>query len=147
MIFSPGTFTALFRRQEHGSGFIATIAELPGPYAEGASLVEAREALRRQLTSFFAMNRALAFESATDNALTESISIGPVALHDAETAGETTVIERVDIPIPICIHIDGSSTGHFFQQVIDSSVIVAITFDARKLRELVRSVMNDAAAK
>ncbi len=147
MILSPGTFTALFRKQEHGSGFIATIAELPGPYAEGASLVEAREALRRQLASFFAMNRELALDDANDNAFTESISLGSVPFHDAGVAGEATVIERVEVPIPICIHIDETSTNHFFQQVIDSSVIVAITFDARKLTELVQSIMSKTATK
>jgi len=56
---NPGTgipLTAVFRRNEQGSGFTGIVAELPGPYARGDTLAETLDA---DTTPVIAINELL----------------------------------------------------------------------------------------
>jgi predicted RNase H-like HicB family nuclease len=65
--------TFVFQSKEHGGGFAGFIAELPGPYAQGATLGEVRDVLKTQLLALLDENRALALKDIRDNASCETV--------------------------------------------------------------------------
>jgi len=67
--------TYVFRRKRETETFEGVIAEIPGPYAEGETLQEVREALTHRLLQFLASNCQAMLGEMGESAVTETVTL------------------------------------------------------------------------